>query len=395
MVDKQIIHAVDQLLSDQGVYIPLELLLAEGRLLYADYESWRSGGFGYLEELLFGDPQEIGRMLEEAARYAEAQGLEVEPHQYHPWSGEVRPLKYSSSSTRDSLFQMRYVKAEERHQLDLFLDNDGNTQLNEVIGALCDRDSKRARVALERLYDADPGNARLGMLERLVTGLEQILGVPEYADDQLEGVLDTLENEILPMATELLGGAGRDYLVLFWQRLLDSLEGRDFDPENARLHASYCAMRMEDWRQACESIECQTDWSGQPELLYRHALVSHRLREEPVFLKDWFNLCAISPELAEHLVKQLSVEWQALWNDFLDAEPELEVADFPAWLLIQRPLLADRISYDREEESGLSQAMHVILLLGRQGTGLGEEAIALRKRLQQASPSLFEHLLAS
>ncbi len=42
-IDKFIQQAVDRLLLEQGVYTPLELLLAEGRLLFADYEAWRAG----------------------------------------------------------------------------------------------------------------------------------------------------------------------------------------------------------------------------------------------------------------------------------------------------------------------------------------------------------------
>ena len=54
--DKETREAVDRLLFEQGTYTPLELLLAEGRLLYADYEAWRDGQCDYLEGLLFGDP---------------------------------------------------------------------------------------------------------------------------------------------------------------------------------------------------------------------------------------------------------------------------------------------------------------------------------------------------
>ena len=56
--DKETREAVDRLLFEQGTYTPLELLLAEGRLMYADYEAWRGGQCDYLEALLFGDPEQ-------------------------------------------------------------------------------------------------------------------------------------------------------------------------------------------------------------------------------------------------------------------------------------------------------------------------------------------------
>lgn len=46
-------QAVDNLLREQGAYSPLELLLAEGRLIYGDYEAWRKGEQAYLESAYF------------------------------------------------------------------------------------------------------------------------------------------------------------------------------------------------------------------------------------------------------------------------------------------------------------------------------------------------------
>ena len=56
-IDKAVQQAVDRLLLEQGGYTPLELLLAEGRLLFADYEDWRAGQVEYLDELLFIQPR--------------------------------------------------------------------------------------------------------------------------------------------------------------------------------------------------------------------------------------------------------------------------------------------------------------------------------------------------
>ncbi len=75
-MDPQIQHRVDQLLLEQGEYLPLEFLLAEGRLLYSDYENWRGGELEVLDEKLFGDATQIQKDLSQAAGYAQALGLE-------------------------------------------------------------------------------------------------------------------------------------------------------------------------------------------------------------------------------------------------------------------------------------------------------------------------------
>ena len=64
------IHGVvDRLLQETGEYSPVELLLSEGRLSYADYEAWRCGTAATLAELLAGNPVRIIALLTEAGRY--------------------------------------------------------------------------------------------------------------------------------------------------------------------------------------------------------------------------------------------------------------------------------------------------------------------------------------
>jgi len=70
---------VDRLLHRQGVYLPLELLLAEGRLLYPDFDQWRAGAIAYLDECLFGDSDKSVQLLRAAAQYARALGLRPQP----------------------------------------------------------------------------------------------------------------------------------------------------------------------------------------------------------------------------------------------------------------------------------------------------------------------------
>lgn len=99
-MNPQIQHRVDQLLLEQGEYIPLEFLLAEGRLYYSDYEQWRSGKLKLLEEGLAGDTEQIRKDLTRAVVYARALGLQSTPLDYRPW-GESTPLRFSSDFLLD------------------------------------------------------------------------------------------------------------------------------------------------------------------------------------------------------------------------------------------------------------------------------------------------------
>lgn len=65
---RAVCQALDRLLLEQGCYTPLELLLAEGRLLYSDYETWRQGECRHLESRLFGDPVQIRALCEQERR---------------------------------------------------------------------------------------------------------------------------------------------------------------------------------------------------------------------------------------------------------------------------------------------------------------------------------------
>lgn len=389
-MDKETIYQVDKLLAEQGLYGPLELLLAEGRLGYGDYRGWRSGEPTYLEDCLFGDPQEVAQQLREAAAYATARRLVAEVVEYRNWSREdAATLRFSAQGERDRLFHKRFVRPENTAQLDLFLDNGGSMLANQVSDALCNRDQEAARAALEQLYQIDAANARLGALDHLVSALETL---PTQSDGPQ--LLEALEGDLIPLAEQTLGGQGRDYIAIFWEQLARLLEGQPFDPANPRLHLSYCAQRLGDWSWLLACLQGEP-WETHGELVMRHGLASYRLRDEVGLLRDWWRLCALDSDQAARLASRLGSEWRSLWETFLDAEQPLEVRDFPAWLLIARPGLAARVPLSHTQLDGLPASLELLHSLRQLNDPLGEAAMALRRRLQQQHPALFACLLAA
>jgi len=240
-VDKNVRQAIDQLLLEQGVYKPLELLLAESRLLYADYEAWRMGKGGFLDECLFGDPGQSRAFFEQGAAYAEELGLEAESFSYPRWGdGEGKKLSFSTDSVFDRLFHTPYRKPADAPQLDLFMDATGVTLVNGVTATLKERNYAEARRLLERLFDADPGNSQIGDLELLVSATESLHLTVEDASAEL----GYLEQELAPLAGDKLGSGSRDFLAPFWQRLLKALQVYLFERGQPRLHVCPYAMLL-------------------------------------------------------------------------------------------------------------------------------------------------------
>ncbi|MEA3412900.1 MAG: hypothetical protein U9R74_15375 [Pseudomonadota bacterium] len=341
--DKEIREAVDRLLFEQGTYTPLELLLAEGRLMYADYEAWRGGRCDYLEELLFGDPEQSYDLMKRAEAYARALALAPETQRYI--SGEAHQahsLRFCSASAPDRCFHTGYRRDDEVPQLDLLMDSAGVALANGINRALVQRDEVEARRLLDRLFEIDPGHRQLGGLERLVVAGSMTSPV-EDAGLELSG----LQRELCPLAEEILGPGARHFLAPQWQRLTRALLDVDFDPDNPGLHSSYSALRAEDWGQVIASVEAQSNWEEQSELLCRHAQACGRMHLDSEAISDWFRLCWRFPDEAARIGNEAEPQWRRYWLRFLELDSELPNRDFPAWVLIEQPGLARWLATER------------------------------------------------
>jgi len=331
-------HQVDQLLLEQGEYLPLELLLQAGRLDFSDYEAWRLGELRRLEEALFGDAERVRQQLLAAEEYLQRRGWQAEAIIYSPWPGAAASvtepvLHFSADEALNACFHRRYRPPPDRAQMDLFTDAPGANLVNAISRALGERDTREARHDLERLYEVAPDHARLGELERLVEAAEDL--VTPVRDPAIE--LERLEQELLPLAESLLGRNARNLLVPLWRRLGAALEASPYRAERPELHASYAASQGMDWETARRAVESVTDWRAEPVLLARHARACEGLRQRGTALRSWFELCWRFPERGQALETSSDAELRAQWDDFLALDPGLPVASFPAWLLLQRP----------------------------------------------------------
>ncbi len=390
--DKETREAVDRLLFEQGTYTPLELLLAEGRLTYSDYEAWRGGQCDYLEELLFGDPAQSFDLLKRAEAYARALGLAPETQRYvGAGAQQGRGLRFSTASAPDSCFHTGYRKDDTVPQLDLLMDTAGATLANGIIRALVQPDMAEARRLLDRLFETDPGYRQLGELERLVVAGSAVSAVE---DAGLE--LPRLQRDVCPLAEEILGPGARHFLAPQWQRLTLALLDVAFDPDNPELHSSYSALRAEDWGQVKASVEAQSGWREQPVLLRRHARACGRMHLDSAAIADWFRVCWRFPDQAVHIGDEAELRWRRLWQRFLELDPELPNRDFPAWLLIDQPGLARWLAIERcLDEVDLPEDYRVTAeLVGIKSSPLVDgDSVDKRKLLKECNPGLFARYL--
>jgi hypothetical protein len=386
--DKEAREAVDRLLFEQGVYTPLELLLAEGRLLYADYEAWRGGQCDYLEELLFGDPEQSYDLMKRAEAYARALGLAAEPQHYA--SGEAQrehPLRFSSASAPDRCFYTGYRKDAAGPQLDLLMDSAGVALANGIIRALVQQDKVEARRLLERLFEIDPGHRQLGGLECLV-----VAGSMESPVEDAGLELPILQRKLCPLAEELLGPGARHFLAPQWQRLTRALLDVDFDPNNSELHSSYAALRAEDWKQVIASVEAEFNWEEHPVLLRRHARACGRLHLDSEAVSDWFRLCWRFPDQAACIGNEAEPQWRRYWQHFLELDPELPNRDFPAWVLIDQPGLSRWLATERcFDDCELPEDYQATaeLVQAKPSPLVDAGLMDRRKQLQVCNPALF------
>lgn len=412
----QIHYQVDQLLLEQGEYLPLEFLLREGRLFYADYELWRNGELDTLDQTLFGDSEQIRQQLLLAEEYLQRRGWQAEAIRYSVWNDRdttSQPLCFSASHEFDRCFHRRYYKPQDQPQLDLFTDAPATSLANGITQALIDRNGAEARRLLERLYDTAPDHVRLGELEYLV-GAAENLDTP-VADISAE--LQNLQEKIVPMAETLLGNNGRNLLIPLWRRLSNALQNRPYQANEPELHRSYTAGQAMDREAVRQAVEGEPGWQNNPVLLLRHARACDSLHEESAALPSWFALCWQFPEQADALESCSNHELRQQWFAFLELDPELPVQSFPAWLLLGKPGLTRWLP-----EPGLSAgagetscpASYVSLYWLQHGRVQDSQAhsragrepeqqhgdaaidvMALRARLRQQDPALFDCFLES
>ena len=400
-VSGSVYYQVDQLLLERGEYLPLEFLLQEGRLSYADYEAWRNGDLAHLDEALFGDPEQVQQQLAAAEQYLQDRGWRPESVRYDSWPHLNQPtasgsaptqLRFSANPSFDACFHRRYRKPTDHPQLDLFTDSPATCLVNGIIRSLADRQPAEARRQLERLLDIAPDHVRVGELECLTEAAEDIESPVSDTSAELRRLRETLT----PLAASVLGPARHNLLVPLWRRLSQALQDQPYRADEPELHPSFAAAQALDWAGVRRAVESEPDWQSDRALLLRHAVACDQQHEYAAALSSWFALCWRFPEQADALESSNNPDLRQHWTAFQDLDSALPTREFPAWLLVKRPGLVKVLPEPTADPVVCPESYLTLYRLRReqlQPAGSGEEGLALRARLKQQDPVLFQHFL--
>ncbi|PCJ18363.1 MAG: hypothetical protein COB04_07525 [Gammaproteobacteria bacterium] len=398
---QEIQSAVEQQLMVTGAYSPLEWLIDSGHVLYPDYVAWRNGDeSGSLQSLSHLSESELLDFLNAAAQFAGKLGLESEVVVLKGWQRDnaQQALFVSRNDQLATLLQQRWCRPEKDvQQFDLFMDNPTLVLENDFLELFFLRRWDDAQKKLDKIYQCDPGHAKLGSYENLVAygqHCEQpIVLVGDSCRDDLaliEEELLGLESEVEPLCARVLSRSGRDYLAPAWARIGAALEGQEFVPEHPKLHASYAWQQYHDWGKTQRSIESEPDYLRQPVLLWRLALAHCYQQRRGPGLALLCLVLSLDQAFASQQFEQCpDVRFLSIWQAFQDLEGELPLSDFPGWWLLHDRGVVAQLKDFSVSGIGLVYAAVSGLLLASAEQDMTTELV-FRKRLLECSPGLLK-----
>ena len=405
-IDSALQKQVDDQLLEQGAFTVLELLLATGRLAYADYESWRRQEIEFLDGVLMGSPEKIRAQIEQSVSYARSIKLVEQPQEFTAWHsdapGSSKPLRISTQTDLHRLIAGRFIPAQQAPQMDLFFDNPVAALTNGIARALAATNAADAQRQLDRLYEIAPTHSDLASYDRLVAALSRLDHPIDDARQELDFLLNTA-----PTAKRFLGSQWRELLMPLWRQLADALEGQPFSADDPQLHRSFALSQAQDWAGVSASVLKEPDWWRQPALcvqLAQSGAFQHRRVES---LTGWFALCWHAPAAAIDALKrpqQPDAGVGRAWQEFLASEDDLagesaddsvlEPGDFPAWMLLHEPGLARQMGIElaQTQSAGEEHYRCVHRWLEARRAQKKDDELAQRKALQAGHPLLFRFL---
>lgn len=369
-------------IQERGSFCPIQWLIDTGHLPYGRYEAWRYGEIDTLSEAIGEDSAPLKKLMKGIADHAQALQLAEERQPYYDWRPEhaERPLNFSKDAELAALLATRWLRPQDLPQLDLFMDSGTASAENGLIDALNERQWDNAEQAFHTLCEIAPNHAQLGRFETLVLyGKHIAASTPidvESIDDELAG----LEQDIAPLANELLGSRARDYLALAWQRIGHALTALPQPPR----HPSYAWAQIPDWQAVIDSINPAQLSDGDTELIARLTQGLYFSGHPEQAIVTGARLFEIDPKYAITALTFLpSID--SLWQAFHDGDDPHPPSHFPAWLLLHRPGLIHHLHSNYPTPR--SEPFQACAQLLRKRLEHADE-IAAREQLQAISPGL-------
>ena len=335
MVD---IATVDSQVSQQGQFCLLDWMLSENFIPYATYEDWRYGRMATLDGAFTLQEDDLQRLLERALQTCRELKLQPESQTFFSWDGQQRqPLRICENSERHESLATRWSARKDVPQMDLFMDNSAAIAENQVLDALANRQFPVAAEALQRLTKINPRHGKLGGYQDLINYGLHCVASPTIASEDLAAEFQGLDQEVAPLATELLRSRRRDFLAFAWRRMAESLRQKSFSAGEPELHCSYAYWQIPDWQALVSGLEQEPQLFESPVLMARLAQGFLQCQQVNAFYLLWGFLFERFADDGERLIGQQGELLVEKWDQFLAFDEEWPAEHFLGFLLIQQP----------------------------------------------------------
>lgn len=332
------IATVDSQVSQQGQFCLLDWMLAENFIPYAAYEDWRYGRVETLDDAFTLALDDLRRLLQQAQQTCRELKLQQEAQTFYAWNGQQRaPLRISKDAEWHNLLAARWTSPKDAPQMDLFMDNSAAIAENQVLDALANRQFDSANEALQRLAKLNASHRKLGGYQDLINYGLHCSANTNIEQENLAAEFYGLDQEVAPLASELLGNKKRDFLAFAWRRLADNLQQHAFSSAEPDLHISYAYKQIPDWQALVQSLEKEPALFDSPILLARLAHGFLQCQQVNAFYLLWGLLFERFPSDGERLIGQQGELLVERWDQFLAFDEDWPAELFLGFLLIQQP----------------------------------------------------------
>lgn len=288
-------------------------------------------------------------------------------------------------------------------QLDLFADSRDVVLRNDVVRALLARDPGQAQQALCLLAAEWPDEPLLPAYAELLLAL---LSPPALLRSRSEAVaaMETLDRRIAPLATDVLPrSAVHDWLAPLWRALAQAMSALPHAGGETPVHAAVAWLRAGSWPEAEAAVQSIPSWRRIPVPL---AWMAEARFAQGNLNAAWpllAELAWLAPQRFDTLARRLDspvlTRLLRAFNSVMESEspddPLCGLVWFPAFAALVEPVHAGALreaqgSGNAAPERGLRLILQ-ILALERQGQHA--EVVALRRKLRDLHPGLFERYM--
>lgn len=279
--------------------------------------------------------------------------------------------------------------------------------LNRLAEALCAGAGAAVAQALDELQQAFPTDRHLGCAAVLMQALadEQTLAATPLPHHRAAAqACDQLRSPVTAAALQVLGAdAAKPWLAQRWQALARRAQALPFDNRTADTHAAALWLQGRAWAEAEQAASAIESWRRKPLPLAWVAQARwHRQGPDAVW-PLLAELAWIAPQRVALLLALLpSPALHKLARGFdhaviTDHEEKADWRWWPAWLLVEQPLLATPLQPAQTDAVAAPEAgfKRVLALLRAERQGHHHDLMALRQQLQSLQPELFKAYMAT